>query len=105
MTNIKGLNCNVYKFPLGECTNNGLSSKHTSLLLVGDGIERGPFSPEDGEDYLVCEYRPQFKDYIATPKSLKDSGKWAMFGGNFIYSSDSRFPANAPIKIFDRVEG
>ena len=27
-----------------------------------------------------------------------------MFGGNFIYSSDSRFPSDSPIKVFDRFE-
>ena len=104
MTKLTGLSCSVYKSPLGDSTADGLSSKHTSLLLVGDGIKNVPFEVKDGDDYLVCEYRERFDDYIATPKSVKDSGKWAMFGGNFIYTSDSRFPASAPIKIFDRVE-
>ncbi len=105
MTNLKGLSVSVFKNPLGDCTANGLSSKHTSLILVGDGIKDVPFEVKDGEDYLVCEYRERFDDYIATPKSVKDAGSWAMFGGNFVYTSDSRFPTNAPIKVFDRVEG
>lgn len=100
----KGLIISVYKFPLGECTNNGLSSKYESLLLVGDGIKNGPFESSDEKDYLICEYRERYDDFIATPKSLKDSGKWTMFGGNFAYTSDSRFPTDSPIKIFDRVE-
>jgi len=27
-----------------------------------------------------------------------------MFGGNFVYTSDSRFPSDTPIKVFDRRE-
>tara|TARA_R100000697_G_scaffold820_1_gene1778 strand:- start:88 stop:408 length:321 start_codon:yes stop_codon:yes gene_type:complete len=102
----KGLLISVYKSPLGDSTNKGLSSKFDSLLLVGDGIENGVFSPDEfsSEDYLVCEYRERYDDFIAIPKSLKDSGKWTMFGGNFAYTSDSRFPAKYPIKIHDRVE-
>jgi hypothetical protein len=40
----------------------------------------------------------------AVPRDVLESGKWYMFGGNFIYTSDSRFPTKEPIKIFDRVE-
>jgi hypothetical protein len=104
MSELKGLPVSIYKFPLGECTNNGLSAGKKSLTLVGPAIERGPITIEDGEDYLVCEYRERYDDYIAVPKSLRDTGKWPMFGGNFAYTSDSRFPSGAPIKIFDRIE-
>lgn len=104
MKNLTGLSVSVYLFPLGDATNRGLSSGKKSLNLVGPAVKRGPIEIEDGEDYLVCEYRERFDDYIAVPKSLRDAGKWPMFGGNFAYTSDSRFPADAPIKIFDRVE-
>ena len=100
---IKGLHCFVYRNTLGDSTANGLSSKKDSLLLVTEFID-APFSPKDGEDYLVLTFRPQFKDFIATPKSIIDSKKHPMFGGNFIYTSDTRFPSDSPIKIFDRVE-
>jgi hypothetical protein len=105
MEEIKALSVSVYLFPLGECTNNGLSAGKKSLPLVGDIIEGAPVTVPEGSDYLVLEYRERFNDYIAVPKSLRDAGKWPMFGGNFAYTSDSRFPASAPIKIFDRVEG
>jgi hypothetical protein len=39
----------------------------------------------------------------AIPTSLIRSGVWTMFGGNFIYTSDSR-GFEHPIKIYDRVE-
>jgi len=104
MRDLKGLLVSIYLFPLGDATNNGLSAGKKTLLLAGDGIKNVPFDTEEDQDYLVCEYRPRFKDYIATPKSLKDSGKRPMFGGNFAYTSDDRFPTEAPIKIFDRVE-
>ena len=104
MTNLFGLPVNVYRTPLGDCTANGLSSRQTNLLLVGESIDRVPFEVKENEDYLVVEHRPRFNDYIATPKSVLDAGVHAMFGGNFAYTSDSRFPADAPIKIMDRVE-
>ena len=103
MQKLSGLSVSVYLFPLGECTNKGLSAGKQTLVLHGHGIERGPVDIED-EDYLVSVYRERFDDIIAVPKSLLDSDKHYMFGGNFAYTSDSRFPSKAPIKIFDRVE-
>ena len=35
---------------------------------------------------------------------LLKSNTHSMFGGNFIYTSDSRFPSRAPIQVHDRVE-
>jgi len=104
MKNLSGLSVSVYAFPLGDATNNGLSAGKKSLTLVGHGIDKGPVEIAEGQDYLVALYRDRFDDVIAVPRSLIDSGKHYIFGGNFAYTSDSRFPENAPIKIFDRVE-
>ena len=38
------------------------------------------------------------------PGDIFKSGKRSMFGGNFVYTSDDRFPSEAPIKVFDRLE-
>ena len=101
----KALHCNVYRNTMSDSTNEGLSSKKDELYIVGEGSAYvdGPTNLSDiDEDYLVIT---KVHGHLrATPKSLIDSKRWVMFGGNFIYTSDSRFPSNTPIKIFDRVE-
>lgn len=110
----KGLTVNVLRAArAGDGTNKGLSSKEDILTLVGvnaDGTAFAPvFETKEDKDYLVITRRFLFGKWEVTahPKSVLDSGKWAMFGGNFCFSSDSRFAelnGGAPIKIFDRVE-
>jgi len=102
----QGLIVNVYR-PSHDATNNGLTSKMDQIRLVGEGVD-GPFGPKEGEDYLVVQTKHVGnKPYIyAVPKSLLDSGDLVMFGGNFVYTSDSRFAAvnKYPIPVHDRVE-
>lgn len=104
----KALLCFVYRYGTQDTTANGLSSKKDQLMLVdpeGEYTKNAPFNVDDEEDYLVL-MRKSFrgKPYMyAVPKSILDEGVHSMFGGNFIYSSDSRFPEH-PIKIHDRVE-
>jgi hypothetical protein len=41
------------------------------------------------------------------PLAIVDSGRWSMFGGNFVWSSDSRFRewyGDAPLAVHDRLE-
>jgi hypothetical protein len=56
-----------------------------------------------GDDYLVIKKGPTGL-LRAIPKKLVDEGAWVMNGGNFVHTSDSRFPADYPIPVFDRVE-
>lgn len=102
----QGLLCSVYRNPLGDCTNGGVTSKHAQVVLLG---AEGPFEPTaDAPALHVGAWKGQL---IALPvKPMRyASGEcfsldgW-MFGGNFIYSSDSRFPSGQPIKVFDRRE-
>lgn len=98
----------VYRYGKQDTTANGLSSKEDQLMLVdpeNEYTKSAPFNVEDKEYYLVLVRKSMgLKKYMyAVPKSILDSGKHSMFGGNFIYSGDSRFPDN-PIKIHDRVE-
>lgn len=88
-----------------DSTANGLTSKHDQLLLVFDGVS-SPFNVKDDEDYLVLvKQKFSFGEHLkAVPKSILYSGVHSMFGGNFIYTSDSRFPSKYPIPVHDRVE-
>lgn len=101
---LEALPVNVYKSG-SDATNNGLTSKHDRLLLVFDNVS-SPFKTEPDEDYLVMVRKNIGTriHIIAVPKSIIDSGKHSMFGGNFIYTSDSRFPNSYPIPVHDRVE-
>lgn len=102
----KGLLCGVYRSPLGDSTSGGVSSRASSVVLIG---AEGPFEPSDT---LPALYLGKWKgQLIALPTKpmLYASGdvfspEQFMFGGNFLYTSDSRFPSAQPIKIFDRLE-
>lgn len=104
-----GLIVNVYDHPLGDCTNNGISSRFKSLCVTN--IE-GPFEPDEGHPPVQLVKGPMNTARLVSEIDLEE-GNWVMFGGNFAYTSDSRFSkacfellghhADA-VKIFDRVE-
>ena len=109
------VNVYIYRNSLGDCTNDGLSSKMDHLPLVvldRDETEESAINSltADGKnpnEYLVLVRRELWgenRDYI---KPLTEK-RWVMFGGNFAYSSDSRFGqftgSHQPIQIHDRVE-
>lgn len=102
----KGVLTHVLRNSLGDCTNNGLSSKENSLILVGPGI-REQWETSEDKDYLILEkftFRGE-TTLRAIPASLKGSGKIFMFGGNYCQCSKSNGNiTDHPIKIFDRVE-
>ena len=120
----------VYRWTLGDCTNNGISSEHRNnrLLIVGwvdDNTKE--FYPLPKKLYLPYEVNfaneeelkadnlvllvkrvlfGQNADYLV---GLQDfiTGKWCMMGGNFGYSCDSRYRQNInslPLPIHDRIE-
>ena len=99
----KGLLCTVYRpSNMADCTNGGVSSRYHAVVLVGNDVE-GPFEAEGRENVLQLIYREKWGDFIAVPLDY-GKGKHYMFGGNFLYTSDSRFPVSHPVKIFDRRE-
>lgn len=98
-----GLLCTVYRpSNMADCTNGGVSGRYHAVVLVGNDVE-GPFEIEGRENVLQLIYRARHKDFIAAPLEY-GKGKHYMFGGNFLYTSDSRWPVSYPVKIFDRLE-
>tara|TARA_B100000989_G_scaffold228036_1_gene175109 strand:+ start:527 stop:829 length:303 start_codon:yes stop_codon:yes gene_type:complete len=91
-----------FRHPLGDCTNNGLTSVGNSfdLYFDVDSVDNIP------DDALILVKRNLFGKpaWYAKPASLFKSGTQSMMGGNFVYTSDSRFPGDAPIPVHDRVE-
>ena len=106
MSEVEGLLVSVYRSGGSDCTNGGISGKVNGGLITGDGVDCKVFTPsEENPHYVIIKDNVCGRERIrAVPADLLESGKWTMFGGNFLYTSDSRFPSNAPIAIHDRVE-
>ncbi len=94
-----GLRVEIYR-PAGgwDATNGGASSAHDQMTIYPEAaVARA------GDDVLVLVNHRYGRR--AVPYSLWHSRRWVMFGGHFCFTSDSRFPSDQPIKVFDRVEG
>ena len=99
---------------LGDCTNNGLTSKKDSIeLYYGSDLTEAINSVKTQgildtlpEDSLVLIERNLFGKpaNYAVPVSILKKGQRSMSGGNWVYTSDSRFPHNGPLSVHDRVE-
>jgi len=93
-----------------DCTANGITSQVKQLLLVDDSIQ-APFDVKKDEVYLVLVRRTiAGRNYMhAEPRKNglplhTDEEGTMMAGGNFVYTSDSRFPNQYPISVHDRFE-
>lgn len=101
------LTAEVYRNELGDCTNGGISSYQRKLYILA--AQKGPFEPEDIRQCVYIESREIMgKEYINC-KPAYCRKRWYMMGGNFLYTSDSRFVEitgiSCPIAIHDRYEG
>lgn len=78
-----------------------VSDRFNECILVGHSIP-ALFSPRDDAPVLYCVRRQVMgSDFFIAVPELHYEGRFA-FGGNFCFSSDSRFPGKGvPIKIFD----
>ena len=97
--------CNVYRDASGsDCTNGGVSSRFTRATLWRGRVPKGSTSDSIAIFELV-ETNARGEPYLkAVPAG---ETRWTMFGGNFLWSSDSRFRnevSERPIPIHDRVE-
>lgn len=89
-----------------DTTNGGISSRFTCFVLTGEGVS-GPFRPDANTPELKLVRRKiGGREYLhVEPVEGKDprAAGW-MAGGNFVYTSDSRFPNAYPLSIHDRQE-
>ena len=97
----------VYRDSLGDCTLNGVSSRYDCLKMIEES--EVPTWTGDRDDVVVKINRILWGEpapYLV-PLDLYEANKNAslpiMFGGNFGYTSDSRF-GSSPIAIHDRCE-
>lgn len=104
-----GLIVSVYRNSGTDCTNGGVTARSTHLTLTNVD---GPFQPTPDAPAAKLVLRST-GNLTVVPDGLE--GKWTMFGGNFVYTSDSRFSkavetlggtkaGGYPIAVHDRVE-
>jgi len=104
----------VYRNPLGDCTNNGASSRYNTIYVVKDGIEK--------EEVLrYCRENKEFPDKFFKVTMVRvggneykrlepvvDDENWYMAGGNYAMTCDGRYSdftgIDYPIAIHDRKE-
>lgn len=96
-----------------DCTMNGWSSRFTKVCVTN---AEGPFEPTPDCPAVVLVPHRTLKGAIHAISAIDQaSGKWTMFGGNFLASSDSRFwelcerlgasRFHGAVSIHDRIEG
>lgn len=107
---MKALICDIWG---PDCTNGGVSSGQAEGYLV---VPDGPFDVDDDGRPVFYLHPPnvggvcpscgvtRYPPYVS-PEPHGAETAWSMFGGRFINSSDSRFPAHHPLAIHDRYEG
>ena len=107
---MKGLRCSIYRPHNGSralarapgCSNGGISEDYDSCVLVGSDIPQ-IFSPSVDAPMVKLEER-YLVGPVAIPSDQPKGLRGPMFGGSFIYTSDSRFPSEHPIPLHDRWE-
>jgi hypothetical protein len=103
-----GILGHIYDSPLGNCSNGGVSAKHTQVCVINVD---GPFEPTQ-DTPAVRLIKRSTGNLVCVPVGLED--KWTMFGGAYVYTSDSRFTGaverlsgynhSFPVALHDRVE-
>lgn len=112
MNTVKCIPVSVYRSHLGDCTNGGISANHDTLYLECDHgyLDMDPGDPtclRVVERNLFGSTYRHAESYCGKAAMFAgDAGKTVgpMMGGNFVYSSDSRFPADYPLPLHDRYE-
>lgn len=96
---------NVYTTGGYDCTAGGVTHRMPERLVVP--CEDGHISEEEvaARGYIVLETGTAGGAMHFKPRGVKG---WTMFGGNFVYTSDSRFSkkyGRHPVHVHDRIEG
>ena len=111
-TTPKGITALIYRDSLGiDFSNRGISAQVTEVTVIGPGID--PIFPASEERPAVRIVTGESFDggitIHAVPVTAEgEPAPWYMFGGTFIFSSDSRFRAAAghygALPLHDRQE-
>lgn len=83
-----GMVVSVFRDDLGDCSANGLSSKFDKVTVVNC---EGPFEPSADRPAVKMEFGNIAGTVKVVPVGDEYKDRHSMFGGTFVYSSDSRF--------------
>lgn len=103
---MKAIRVNIYRNKdFGDCSNHGISERHNDVLLLADDgfIEIDMSNPPENL-CILTQKRIFGKVYTFVRPYAEPEGAGWMYGGTMIYSSDSRFPAETPLLLYDRQE-
>lgn len=110
MTNTKApliIPASVFRAANGsDCTNGGITSRFDTLMVIDGEVPEGWAAPADRPAVKIVRRMIVGAEYVhAVPVNIP-SGKGTMFGGNFVYTTDSRLRnvCPYPIPVHDRVE-
>lgn len=113
-TKMKKISVYVYRDNLGDCTNNGVTSRNSSMLLFVDCDREDAISwckehHYDPNEQLILVRRNlwgerhDYAEPLVKPENMAQCA-----GGNFVYSCDSRFREYTkswqPISVHDRFD-
>ena len=105
---MKALPLSIYEDKrIGNCSNNGISSRYTEVLLI---CEEGFIDIDEDnppENLVKMVTRHLFgKDYKHIEPVARSNGVGWMSGGSLVYSCDSRFRrmSDYPLSFHDRQE-
>jgi hypothetical protein len=104
---VKGYRVRIFSSDLGS--NSNLLDGKNSAILVTDGKTGDSSTVMSNEPHLRLIIRDIFGKRVihAIPVNYGNEGKHKMFGGNFVWSTDSRFRndvSEQPVALHDRVE-
>lgn len=93
-TTLKGITALIYRDALGtDFSNRGISARVMEVTVIGEGID--PVFEATAERPAVRLVKNKyFHETVIHAEPVAPEGEpapWYMFGGTFIFSSDSRF--------------
>ena len=117
MSNTFKISVYVYRTSAwGDCSLNGITSKNDKLEACWntEDIYKNP-DPEVAKDCdliiradEICGGMKCIRAWVVDKETGEPTKRWGMFGGNFVYCSDSRFPKildfSEPVQVMDRFE-
>lgn len=105
---VSGLMTYVLRNEFGDSTNSGITKERRRIYIVEKGKGNYPIEPRDLRDCVEIEVLEHFGEVNMVAKPIYAPNKRYMNGGNFIYSTDSRYKEltgiGYPIPVYDRSE-
>lgn len=87
-----------------DCTNHGITSNKTNAILIWNETDDEIIKNFPNHECVLKIVEGLGHQKYRIVPAIHTDKKWVMFGGNFAYRSDVRFPCDYPLPIHDRYE-